>query len=83
MLALYKLKVLNLGPGRFHYISADKRIRCRKLEHEMKRFASFVLLTTLVCILVTIREAQGQLGFRFPKVRTGRSLRNVSIENLL
>lgn len=45
----------------------------------MKRFAFVVLLSTLVFILVSVREAEGQLGFRFPRTRTGRSLKNVSI----
>lgn len=51
----------------------------------MKRFAHMILLAAVISILVTaVREAEGQLGFRFPRLRRkpGRSLKNVSIEQI-
>ncbi|KAJ7374022.1 hypothetical protein OS493_009351 [Desmophyllum pertusum] len=47
----------------------------------MKRFALFVLLATMVCLLVcNIHDTEGQLGFNFPPSsrngNTGRSLNN-------
>ena len=47
----------------------------------MKSFALFVLLATMSCVLVTIPDTEGQLGFRFPHT-TGRSLNNVSIDQI-
>ncbi|KAL9980704.1 hypothetical protein ACROYT_G009331 [Oculina patagonica] len=44
----------------------------------MKRFAHMILLAAVISILVTaVREAEGQLGFRFPRLRRkpGRSLK--------
>ena len=49
----------------------------------MTRLACFVLLATVMCSLVGIRPAEGQLTYNYQNMPNGRSLNKVSTVDIL